>query len=375
MRIVQLANFYSSASGGLRTTMHALAAGYHRVGHESILIVPGDAIEEEATPWGRIIRLPSRSIPKSGYRAMTDIDLLVSVLDELAPDALEVADRLTLRPLGWWARERGVPSLMWAHERVDGVLRAFTPPLWPRRVAADVWNRATYPRFDRVVATTDFAAEEFRRIGANNVVKVPLGVDLDVFRPQRHDAGLREELLGPGCDVLLVTASRLSREKRPDLAVDCLRQLRRRGVRARMVMLGTGPQEPAMRKAARHLPLEVMGHVGDRGAFASILASADIVLAPGPIETFGLAALEALASGTPVVASRTSALAEIVTGAAGQVAAPEPEALASAVMSQLARPESGRRRAARLRAESYPWSRTVWRLLELHSPAQEVLAT
>lgn len=367
MRIVQVANFYAARSGGLRTTMHALAEGYARAGHESILLVPGEDLVEESAEWGRIIRLPSRSIPKSGYRAITDMDMLVAVLDEISPDAIEVADRLTLRPLGWWARERGVPSVMWAHERVDGVLRAYTPPLWPRRAVADVWNRATFPRFDRVVATTDFAAEEFRRVGATNVVKVPLGVDLQTFHPGRRNERARAELLGPGHDVLIVTATRLSREKRPDLAVEALRRLRRRGVRARMVMLGTGPLEKSLRKAARHLPLTVMGHVGDRGDFAEILASADVVLAPGPIETFGLAALEALACGSPVVASRTSALAEVVTGAAGQAVSPEPSALAVAIMSQLRRPEEGRRRAARARAEQYPWSATIERMLSLHS--------
>ena len=87
---------------------------------------------------------------------------------------------------------------------------------------------------------------------------------------------------------------------------------------------------------------------------------------PGPIETFGLAALESLASGTPVVASRTSALVEFASGAAGQAVAPDPSALAIAVMSILRRPAEGRRRAARARAEEFPWSRTVERMLALH---------
>jgi alpha-1,6-mannosyltransferase len=106
--------------------------------------------------------------------------------------------------------------------------------------------------------------------------------------------------------------------------------------------------------------------VPDRHHLAAILASADVALNPAPIETFGLAALEALASGTPVVASRTSALVEIASGAAGQAVAPEPSALAVAVMSLLRRPIEGRRRAARRRAEEYPWSRTISAMLDVH---------
>jgi alpha-1,6-mannosyltransferase len=370
MRIVQVANFYSQLSGGLRTTMETLAQGYAAAGHDAIIIVPteGRRIATESRSWGALIRVPSRAIPRSGgYRAITDVDMLCAVLDDVRPDALEVADRLTLRPLGWWASATGIPAVMWAHERVDGVLRAFTPPGLPHRILADMWNRSSMHRFDSVVATTEFAAEEFERIGARNVVRVPLGVDLDAFHPTRYDDVERKLLLGDDADVLLVSCTRLSREKRPDLAVSALARLRRRGVRARLIVIGTGAWESHVRKAASGLPVTFLGHVPDRERLARILASADVAVNPGPIETFGLAALEALASGTPVVASRTSALVEIASGAAGQAVAPDGSALAVAIMSILRRPEDGRRRAARVRAEEYPWSQTVGTMLALHA--------
>lgn len=369
MRIVQVANFYSQASGGLRTTMETLAHGYAEAGHESTIIVPSDQgrVSTELTDWGTMIRVPARSIPRSGgYRAITDVDTLCTILDALHPDAVEVADRLTLRPLGWWAAASGIPAIMWAHERVDGVLRAFTPPGLPHRLLADLWNRSTMHRFDRIVATTDYAAAEFERIGAKNVVRIPLGVDLDAFGPTRFCESERARLLQGDEDVLLVSCTRLSKEKRPDLSVATLHRLVRRGVRARLVLIGTGAYEKKVRTVADGLPVTFLGHVPDRERLACILASADVALNPGPIETFGLAALESLASGTPVVASRTSALVEIASGAAGQAVAPDPSALAVAVMSILRRPVEGRRRAARARAEEFPWSSTVERMLALH---------
>ena len=105
--------------------------------------------------------------------------------------------------------------------------------------------------------------------------------------------------------------------------------------------------------------MELVGHLADRSSVASLLAAADIVLAPGPIETFGLAALEAMACGTPVVAASTSAVAELVGGGAGRSARPEPPALAAAATALLAVPEDQRRKAARARAELFPWSRTT----------------
>jgi alpha-1,6-mannosyltransferase len=98
---------------------------------------------------------------------------------------------------------------------------------------------------------------------------------------------------------------------------------------------------------------------------ATLLASADISLAPGPHETFGLAALEALAAGTPVVASRSSALADIVTAECGAVAADHPSAFAEAVTDVLARPAAQRRRAARSRAEQFPWPVAVAGMLSV----------
>ena len=68
MRIVQVANFYSQASGGLRTTMETLAQGYADAGHESTIVIPNGErrVSYEPTPWGTMIRLPATAIPRSG---------------------------------------------------------------------------------------------------------------------------------------------------------------------------------------------------------------------------------------------------------------------------------------------------------------------
>ncbi|MFG1882844.1 glycosyltransferase [Micromonospora sp. NPDC049102] len=96
-----------------------------------------------------------------------------------------------------------------------------------------------------------------------------------------------------------------------------------------------------------------------------MLASADVVLAPGPVETFGLAGLEALACGTPVVVNAASALPEVV-GSTGLAAYGSGASLAEAVLRLAARPEAQRRRAARARAEEFGWPAAVAGFLEAH---------
>ena len=359
MRIVHVANAYTARSGGIRTTVHALGQGYQAAGHEFVLVVPGQQASDEDLTWGRRVTLPGPRVPGSGgYRVLANLSRVRTVLDALAPDRLEVSDRLTLRGLGRWASVAGVPSTVIAHERLDGVLRAFTP-LGDRGVlwAADRHNATTAGCFDRVVTTTRFAAQEFARIGVPTS-HVPLGVDLEQFRPRSRP----RNVTGP----LLVLCSRLSREKRPDLAIEALRVLYRNGSSARLVVAGSGPLEASLRRRAQGLPVELVGHLADRRDVADLLTSADIVLAPGPVETFGLAALEALACGTPIVAASTSAVAELVERDAGRTASPEPDAIALAVASLLAVPEVRRRAAARARAESFSWSRTTDTMLILH---------
>ncbi|MBF6287367.1 glycosyltransferase [Nocardia cyriacigeorgica] len=366
MRIVQLANFYGPRSGGLRTALHHLGEGYVAAGHEVVLIVPGPRRGEELLPTGVMrITLPALAIPGTGGYRAADPRRVADVLGGLRPDVLEVSDRLTLRGFGRWSRRRDVASVMISHERLDRLLGQIMPRALARR-CADVANRRTADQYDRVVCTTDFARAEFERIGAPNVELVPLGVDLELFSPRRADRGLRADLGVPG-HPLLVHCGRLSVEKRVDRSIEAVAELRQSGVEARLVVAGDGPRRDALHRRARALPplpgglpaVHFTGFIADRSMVAKLLATADVSLAPGPHETFGLAALEALAAGTPVVASRSSALADIVTADCGAVADDDPSAFADAVTEVLALPPAGRRAAARRRAEQFTWPAAV----------------
>ncbi|WP_084631268.1 glycosyltransferase [Demequina aestuarii] len=371
MRIAHIANFYGPTSGGLRTAMHELGRGYRERGHEYLMVVPGPHDTDEETEYGRRVCVASPVLPLSGgYRMITRVAQVREVLTGFAPDVLEVSDRTTLRDLGTWAARRGIPSAFFAHERADGALASHLPGwlggVLPLGRIADAHNRGTARRFATIVCTTDYAAEEFARIG-QETAHVPLGVDLERFHPSHLDAALRAEVAQPD-EALLLMASRLSAEKRPDLAVGAVRVLTERGRRVRLLSAGTGAIESAVRADAAGLPVDFLGFVKGRSRFARLLATADAVIAPGPIETFGLAALEALASGTPAVVNAASALPEVV-GDGGEPAAGTAEAFADAIETVLDRDEPTRRAVARARAETMPWSATVEAMLALHTRA------
>jgi alpha-1,6-mannosyltransferase len=367
LRIVRLANFVAPASGGLRTALRELGKGFKEAGHEPVLVVPGERHTDRETEQGRVITLPGPLLPGTGgYRVLTDKRRVAALLEQLAPDRLEVSDRTTLRWTGKWARRARIPAVMVSHETADGVLRTWGLSEDMSRRAADALNTRTAHTYARVVCTTEFAEREFVRIGARNVVRAPLGVDLVERHPGLRDPGLRAQHARVD-EVLLVTCTRLSVEKRPGTALDALEALLRRGRRAVLVVAGDGPLRARLEQRARErgLPVTFLGHVADRQLLGVLQASADVCLAPGPAETFGLAALEAMACGTPVVASASSALPEVI-GPAGATAADNGEAFADAVGTLLERPETERREIARARAECFGWHAAVDAFLTAH---------
>jgi alpha-1,6-mannosyltransferase len=286
------------------------------------------------------------------------------LLDELAPDRLEVSDRTTLRWTGAWARRRGVPAVMVSHESVAGILGMAGRILSrPAAALADTLNVRTAKHYTRVVCTTDWAAAEFERLGVTNVVRVPLGVDLDLFSPDRRSVSLRDGFAAED-EVLLVHCGRLSVEKKPERSIEAVAALRAAGVPAVLVVVGDGPLRARLVRRAEGLPVAFTGFLHDRVALAALLATADVVLAPGPVETFGLAALEALACGTPVVVSASSALPEVVGDAGVAVTG---EDFAAGVAEVLGRPVADRRAAARRRAAEFGWPAAVRGFLAAHA--------
>ncbi len=379
MRIVHVANFYGPSSGGIKTTLHELGRGYLKYGHEFIYIVPGPRYIKEQTPFGLKITLPSFTLPASGgYQIIRSNKQLLNLLEFLNPDRIEVSDRFTLLKVGRWAKQHKVASLVFSHETLNGLVKKYVPliPVSFRNKFVNWHNRKLAASFDTVIATTEFAAAEFVRIKTTNLRKVALGVDLQGFKPENRDHKLRKELL-KGAEYLLVHCGRMSPEKEPARSVQAVSELVKAGVNVRLIIVGGGPLWNKIRKQSLGLPIEMLGYVASREKVAGYLAAADIAIAPGPLETFCLSALESLASGTPVVASKSSAVGEILNinsiRPAGAVASDNGADFAIAIKQLL---NKGRlRKVAREQAEKFSWANTVDAMLDVHGAKQPMVTT
>ncbi|WP_460735994.1 glycosyltransferase [Nocardioides ginkgobilobae] len=341
----------------MKTALEALGRGYTDAGVARLLVVPGPEDARLDSPAGDVVQVRAPRVG-GGYRLIVEPWRVTDVLRRFAPTSIEVSDKSTLLPVAGWARRAGIPTVLFSHERLDAMLSMRTG--LPVQVAP--LNRALVRRYDRLVVTSEFAEQEFRALAGRSgtpLHRVPLGVDLDVFRPTRvpraQDGLLR-----------LVHAGRLSREKDPHLAVATAVALHRRGVPVRMDVYGSGPHLDELQALAVGAPVFFHGHVAGRARLAARLGAADVSLSVCPGETFGLSVLEALACGTPVVTADVGGARELVDERCGAWAAPEAERLADAVLRLVGRDERWRRTAARHRAEAFPWSRTVAQMLAVH---------
>ncbi|HZT57343.1 MAG TPA: N-acetyl-alpha-D-glucosaminyl L-malate synthase BshA [Pyrinomonadaceae bacterium] len=126
----------------------------------------------------------------------------------------------------------------------------------------------------------------------------------------------REELraeLAPGGEPLLVHVSNFRPVKRPVDCVEILARVREKGVKARLVMVGDGSERPRAEHRARCLRVEsYCSFVGKQPRISDYLSASDVLLLPSEQESFGLAALEAMACEVPVIASRVGGIPEVV---------------------------------------------------------------
>jgi alpha-1,6-mannosyltransferase len=366
---------YGPKSGGLRTTVDALASQYEMLGHQVLTVVPGKSYQTVSFGNWTQITVPGVVVPFSGgYRIILRRNLVRSELVKFNPDVLELSDRTTLLKIARWARDRGIQTSFFAHERLDGVINAFAPNLPWKSKLIKYWNSKTLNSVDCVVATTEFAAHEFRELLEHDrnfesrLVKVPLGVDLLRFQ-SIVAPGANEENYQASQYVLACT--RFSKEKDPEFLLDIARELKSANVNCRLVLAGDGPLRAGLESqaATEKLPIEFLGFVSDKARLANLMAHASCFLAVGPIETFGLAALESLACGTYVLCRDSSAISEVISPTCGGALARDAKLWSQEIKSVLDMDPAQVSSRARLRAEEFGWDKCASNMLKIHSRA------
>ena len=307
---------------------------------------------------------------------------IAQILRAEQPDLVEICDKYSLFYLAAMLRKGLIPGVRrpvlvgLSCERMDDNVAAYLSAGRAARSFAQWYIRQIYgPPFDCHVANSEYTAQELRdslRDRAREFIRVcPMGVDATGFGRTHRDGELRRHLLaragGDESSVLLFYAGRLSPEKNVLLLVEMLEALSHRqgrfgGCDYRLAIAGEGPMaQTLLASAARRVPgrLLLLGALRSSGELARHYASADVFVHPNAREPFGIAPLEAMASGVPVVLPNAGGVLAYATHGNAWLADPTPDGLADAVWSVTARPDAGRLRVARETAREHHWSRVA----------------
>jgi alpha-1,6-mannosyltransferase len=290
-----------------------------------------------------------------GYRMPLDRRALAQAIEHARPDLIEAGDPFIPAWAALDAAERlTVPAVAFCHGNPMAMAAHWAGGL--ARPAAARYLARVYRDFDLVLAPSRSMRGALEAIGVKRVEEQPLGVDATLFHPARRDAAWRTSLGLSSAQRVLVYAGRFAPEKHLGVLAAAVRRL---GARYVLVAVGHGPAPPRGAQVLR-LPFEPRPT-----RLARILASADGFVHAGDQETFGLAALEAMACGTPCALRAAAGLAELIEGDAGiAVASNRAEDWAQAIEG-LFDPSTCQRRIAiaRERAQGYDWPRVFEALL------------
>ncbi len=216
-----------------------------------------------------------------------------------------------------------------------------------------VAERATVRGADVVLAASADLAENAWRQGARDVRVAPVSAP-PLPAPTRTAAEVRAALGLADGRPLVVAVGRLHPQKGYDVLLDAAARWSAGRQPPLVAVAGDGPlhDELAARIAAERLPVVLLGRRGD---VADLLAAADVAVLPSRWEARSLTAQEALRAGTPLVATRTGGLPELLGNGAALVPVGDDAELADAVTALLADPARARELAAAGTAQAATW--------------------
>ena len=398
LKTLHLTNSWHATSGGVATFYRALMEAANQRGHLIRLVVPGASDRvEEAGACARIYYVKAPHAPlNSEYRMIYPTQFVPpgspvqKILAAERPDLVEICDKYTLNYVGALLRRGLLHAVNFrpvvvglSCERMDVSFQTYLGRVPLSRAFCAAYVKWLYfPFFDHHIANSEYTAGELRlasreQMIVRNTWVRPMGVDLHHFSPARKSReaqhSLRKKCGGTDDSVLLLYAGRLAPEKNLALLFEVFARLVRDAHRDyRLLIAGDGIERSHWEAfCASHAPGRALflGHINDPDELACLLANADAFVHPNPREPFGIAPLEAMASGLPLVAPHRGGVGSYANSENAWIAAPDPESFASAIKALLGDEcETIRRARNALRtAAEFGWEKVAVSFLDLYA--------
>ena len=394
MKTLHLTNAWHASSGGVGTFYRALIDAANRERHYLRLVVPAPTTRtEQAGEFARIYHLAAPFAPLNpNYRLLYPHRFLFPktaiqrIINEERPDLIEISEKYTLPWLGGLVRTRRLPGVRVrpvvvgvSHERMDENVAAYlSSGRGAQRFCKWYMKWIYFPMFDHHITVSQHVARELIEASRGHKVRrgvwvMPMGVDCARFSPARRSPEARRHLLALAsaneATTVLLYSGRLAPEKNAMLLLDLMERLGKE--RFRLLIAGDGILLNQMKGEAARRGLDHVvftGHIANRDLLADLCANADFFVHPNPREPFGIAPLEAMAAGTPLIAPDQGGVTSYADSSNAWLARPTAEEFGCAVLTAIAHPELMRQRvlSARRTAEEFDWTRVTTRFLDLY---------
>lgn len=367
-RLVDTTMQYAPVSGGVKRYLQSKSEWLdrNRPGVRHALLVPG----RKTTARGdKLVTVAAPKVPfGAGYRWPMSRKKWATWLQSLNPVVIEAGDPYGPGVAALDAGQAlGVPVIGFCHSD-PAYLASIHWGQWAVKPIEKRWGEI-FSQFDRVVAPSRFIAGRLREAGVERIVERPLGVDVEAFHPDFADRdAVRAELGVRPNERLLVFAGRAAKEKNVDVIIAAVQKL---GAPYRLLLIGATDGLPIEGGQVISMPFQQ-----DVRAVSRLLASCDAFAHANEKEPFGLVALEAMASGLPVVCTSHGGVSETVDDTVGQKAISlEVDDYAEAIEALFERDVAAMGRAARLKAVSrYSWNTVFEELCMVYADVSGVRA-
>jgi len=232
-----------------------------------------------------------------------------------------------------------------------------------------------YGKCKTVCCPSSASKAQLAQHNIDNVLVYPNGANIDMFNPANRDEAWRHQM-DVSDKIALLYVGRLSKDKNLSILMDAVDILNARGYqqRIKLIMVGDGPlKDKLMRQAASNV--HFTGYL--KGIdLAKAYASSDIFVFPSYIETFGNVALEAMASGLPVIGAKGSGCMDIVQDGYNGILCNHWNPVDFADAIEILIKNSALRNAmaqnARITASQYTWDNIMSRYIYLYSVADSL---
>ncbi|MDR0488074.1 MAG: glycosyltransferase family 1 protein [Propionibacteriaceae bacterium] len=370
MRVAIVAESFLPQVNGVTNSVVKVAEYLQSMGHEGIIIAPSDELVPPSFAGFPVVQIPAIALPM--YHevrvGLTPTFVLDRILKEFLPDVVHVASPFMI----------GSTALISAaHLSIPTVAIYQTDvPSFAKRYGLGLMEPVAWTRVRQIheLATLTLAPSSWARdqLVEHEIPRVKIwgrGVDTIQFNPRNRDENLHK-CWAPDSEILIGYMGRLAPEKQVhDLTA--LTSI----LGTRLVIIGTGPQKQTLEAL---LPQAQFTDKLTGTDLARALATLDIFVHPGELETFCQAIQEALASGVPVVAPAKGGPIDLVnSGEWGFLYPPGDVATMRTQIEELVKNPSLRRRfslAARGFTEQRSWSTICAQLVEFYEEAVSMTA-